>query len=123
MAVGRFAEVVVDSNDPWELAEFWRKLIGGSLDQAHADGDWVPLRDIPGLGVLAFQRVPERKAHKNRLHLDVTVDVLVHATGLAVELGASTVGAVVQQKDCAFQVLLDPAGNEFCLVQEKAEED
>ncbi len=72
--------------------------------------------DAPGFPRLSFQPVPEAKAVKNRLHLDVGVDAVADAARVAVGLGATAVGTVVTDDRGSFQVLLDPEGNEFCLV-------
>ncbi|MFG2428871.1 VOC family protein [Streptomyces sp. NPDC048590] len=70
-----------------------------------------------GLGRrLLFQRVPETKTVKNRLHLDV------HAapgqreaeTERLVGLGASLL-RLVEEPGGTWQVMLDPEGNEFCV--------
>ena len=73
--------------------------------------------DPPGWTRLAFQKVPEGKTVKNRLHLDVGVPDIAAATGLAEALGALRVGGIHGDIAGSFQVLLDPEGNEWCLVQ------
>ena len=70
----------------------------------------------PGLARLAFQRVPEAKQTKNRLHLDVWVEDIERATAQGETLGATRVGDLIQDPGEPFQVMLDPAGNEFCFV-------
>lgn len=70
---------------------------------------------------LAFQRVPEPKQVKNRLHLDVQVVDAVDACARAIVLGAQPTGQ--QQLDDAgngYVVLRDPEGNEFCFVVDNA---
>ena len=68
--IGRLDEVVVDCRDPLVLAEFWQRVLGGYLmRQSH---DWVALEPAHGMTV-SFQRVPEPKTGKNRVHLDVDV--------------------------------------------------
>jgi predicted enzyme related to lactoylglutathione lyase len=69
--------------------------------------------------VLRFQRVPEPKTVKDRIHLDLRVDDIEEACGRVIELG----GARVEQDDLheydvVFRVMLDPEGNEFCLVSD-----
>jgi predicted enzyme related to lactoylglutathione lyase len=66
---------------------------------------------------IAFQRVPEGKSAKNRLHLDVAVDDVVAAADAAEALGAVRVGAPHADSVGTFQVLLDPEGNEWCVVR------
>jgi hypothetical protein len=109
----RLNQIVVDSTDPAALVRFWAALIGGEpVDRARG---WSHL-DAPGFPRLAFQPVPEAKAVKNRLHLDVEVDAIPDAVRAAVAAGASAVGGVVTDEQGSFQVLRDPEGNEFCLV-------
>ncbi|MFJ4923075.1 VOC family protein [Streptomyces sp. NPDC088725] len=107
-------EIVFDCADPGTLARFWSTLLGGS--PVERDPDWSYI-DPPGFARIAFQRVPEGKTAKNRLHLDLDAGDIGTATAEAVRLGASRVGGIVSQKAGDFQVLLDPEGNEFCFVQ------
>lgn len=69
---------------------------------------------------MAFQRVPEPKRSKNRLHLDVQVDDLAVAVAAAETLGARRVGDVGHDSMGRFQVLRDPEDNEWCLVHNEA---
>jgi predicted enzyme related to lactoylglutathione lyase len=79
-------------------------------------GDWAVL-DGDDVGFyIGFQRVPERKQGKNRLHLDVEVDDLDSAIDQAEQLGAGKVGSIVSDDDGSFQVMTDPGGNEFCFI-------
>jgi len=111
----RLSQLVVDAADPAALVRFWAALLGGEpVDRARG---WSHL-DAPGFPRLAFQPVPEAKAGKNRLHLDVEVGSVVDATRIAVGLGASAVGDVTTDDQGSFQVLRDPEGNEFCLVSD-----
>lgn len=116
VGVGDVEQVVVDCRSPFSLADFWCRLVGGTVDQTRSDPDWVRVVNVRGLGVLAFQRVPERKHTKNRLHLDVAVADVGAATAQAVQLGATVSGKVVHDGTGTFQVMLDPEGHEFCLV-------
>ncbi len=114
MPLGRIDEVVVDCADPGRLAAFWAGVLGG--EPVARDDDWHHL-DPPGWTRLAFQRVPEPKTAKNRLHLDVLVDDVASAAEAAEALGATRVGDVVSDEPGSFQVLLDPEGNEWCVVR------
>jgi predicted enzyme related to lactoylglutathione lyase len=60
--------------------------------------------------------VPEGKTVKNRLHLDVEVRDIAAATSRAEGLGARRVGEIHHDEAGSFQILLDPEGNEWCLV-------
>ncbi len=115
MAVGQLRTIVVDCIDPAPLAAFWSELLGVKIQ--HAAADWISLRSsAAGHPRVAFQKVPETKATKNRLHLDVWVEDIPTSTLAAEALGATRVGPLVTDSGEPFQILLDPAGNEFCLV-------
>jgi predicted enzyme related to lactoylglutathione lyase len=116
MPIARFLAVVIDCHDPAELAGFWKEMLGGSVEPRTQSPEWVALNDVPGLGILAFQRVPEGKTIKNRLHIDVDVTDIASSVEAAVALGAVTVGDVVEEPTNRFQVMRDPEGNEFCFV-------
>lgn len=113
-AVGRFSQVVIDCDDPGTLAAFWGALLG--LEVTRHDPDWATLDDQRTGVAVAFQRVPERKQAKNRLHLDIEVRDLDEAVARGVALGAVVVGPIVYDEDGPFHVFADPEGNEFCLV-------
>ncbi|RCH70640.1 VOC family protein [Streptomyces sp. SDr-06] len=110
----RLGQLVVDCADPGRLARFWAGLLGGR--PVVRDTAWAYL-DPPGAPRLAFQRVPEAKAVKNRLHLDLAVEDVRRARAAAVRRGAAPVGATVTDERGAFQVMRDPEGNEFCFVE------
>lgn len=112
--IGRIDEVVIDCAQPLALAQFWAGVLGGEAVFRYDEWCYV---DPPGWTRLAFQRVPETKQTKNRLHLDVEVADIRAATEQAVALGARTVGQIHHQDVGSFQVLLDPEGNEWCLVR------
>lgn len=114
MAIGSLHELVFDCSNPEALARFWQALIGGEVEVESAD--WAVL-DGDELGFyIGFQRVPERKTAKNRLHLDVEVSDLDSAVDNAELLGAGTIGARVNEDGGSFQVMADPGGNEFCFI-------
>ncbi|MFF2998949.1 VOC family protein [Streptomyces sp. NPDC057950] len=90
----------------------WRDLIA----VRHPDD---PYEEETGIGQgrrLLFQRVPELKASKNRLHLDVHAGPGRRADEVArlQELGASVL-AHVKEPGGEWVVMADPEGNEFCV--------
>ena len=105
-----------DCADPAGLAGFWMGIVGGEIDPRTVADDWVALRDVPGIGNIGFQKVPEGKSVKNRVHLDVEVDSIDVAAVAAVRAGARMQGGTVAESTGWFQVMLDPEGNEFCLI-------
>ncbi len=108
-------EVVFDGHDVSRLAEFWAALTGGRA-RVRSD-DWATVEPARPDGlVLAFQRVPEAKVVKNRVHLDISSSDIEGDTIRAVELGAIAKGPIVTDAEGRFQVLTDPEGNELCLV-------
>jgi predicted enzyme related to lactoylglutathione lyase len=111
--LGWVDEVVVDCLQPRKLATFWSAVLGGEVGER--DADWCYIFP-PGWSQLSFQRVPEVKTIKNRLHIDVAVQDLGSATRQAERIGARRVGAVRHTASGSFQVLQDPEGNEWCLV-------
>jgi predicted enzyme related to lactoylglutathione lyase len=115
-AVGQFGHVVVDCANPDQLAEFWCTMLDTTVQMRW--NQYVMLRPTEKGGVaLAFQRVPEPKSGKNRMHLDliVTDGDLPKATQAAVAAGATVVSSLTEDP-VTITVLQDPEGNEFCLV-------
>lgn len=111
--IGRIDEVVIDCANPEALASFWAQVLGG--EAIGRDEAWWYILP-PRWTQLSFQKVPEVKTIKNRLHLDVEVEDLDAAILQAQQLGAACVGGAHHDKAGSFQVLLDPEGNEWCLV-------
>lgn len=90
----------------------WRDLIA----VRHPDD---PYEEETGIGLgrrLLFQRVPEPKTAKNRLHLDVHAGQGHRAREVArlEELGASVLRHV-KEPGGEWVVMADPEGNEFCV--------
>lgn len=112
--IGIIDEIVIDCAHPESLAAFWSKILGG--EPTGREEAWWSITP-PGWTQLSFQQVPERKTVKNRLHIDVRVDDLAAATTEAELYGATRSGGIHSDGPGSFQVLLDPEGNEWCLVR------
>ena len=137
----RNVQVTFDAADPNRLAAWWAALLGYEVEDVHdavtemlgagtiAEGDVTTFggrrcfadgaaaSDPTGLGPrLYFQRVPEPKTAKNRVHLDVPLAAgrLEDEVARLVGDGATLVG-YESQLDHRWAVLADPEGNEFCL--------
>ena len=112
----RFNEIVIDCCDPLSLAPFWAEALGYEIDELEEDVASIehPTNDGPAI---CFQRVPESKQGKNRVHFDLNVDddELENAVVRLISLGAKQVD-VGQGLDRSWVVLADPEGNEFCIV-------
>jgi len=143
--MSRQVQVTFDCGDPGALAEFWCAALGyvlqppppgfGTWDAAleawgvpeHLRNERSALVDPDGAGPrLFFQRVPEGKTAKNRVHLDVRgapgltgddrMTALEAVAADLVERGATIVTTVPPGGlDAGHLVLQDPEGNEFCL--------
>jgi len=118
--VARLGAVIIDCRDPEGLAAFWGALLGVEVGRRLGDPpqyvDLDPLSEGPYLG---FQRVPEPKVVKNRVHLDLDVDDVERATERIEALGGKRASLDdVREHGYAWRVMSDPEGNEFCLIFE-----
>jgi predicted enzyme related to lactoylglutathione lyase len=110
-----FHEVVIDCAEPGALARFWADVTGYRIRPG--DEDWA---SIEGEGdrniVIGFQKVPEGKVVKNRVHVDLGArDEEAEARRIEA-LGATRLWVSDDPED-PFVVLADPEGNEFCVVR------
>lgn len=119
--VGRLGWIQIDCHDPEGLAAFWAAVLGVEIEGPLGDPPhYVALKAVtPDAPAVSFQRVPEAKAGKNRLHFDVAVDDVDVATAMIEGLG----GARVPHDDYyeygyRWRLMADPEGNEFCLIYE-----
>ncbi|MGH4028850.1 VOC family protein [Actinomycetota bacterium Odt1-20B] len=124
-AIKKF-QVTFDCAEPERLARFWCEVLGYVAEPPPEQRDsWFACSDPSGVGPrLYFQRVPEGKAVKNRVHLDVRVGTgLVGPERLAaleaecarlVPLGAVHVQTLYDGNDACIP-MLDIEGNEFCI--------
>jgi len=115
----RIAGIALDAANPKLLAAFWCAVLDWEVVPEDSDGDELVSiaprdRTGPSMDIIA---VPEPKAGKNRLHLDLRADGSATATELRrlLDLGA-TRADVGQGPDVSWVVLADPEGNEFCLL-------
>ena len=112
MPIGRLSFLTIDANDPDRLASFWGAMLDVEVEERMDDGRFVflaPSNDI----VISFQRVPEPKSSKNRVHLDVRVEDLEAATEAIRALGGTWDGNGFTLDDARWRTLTDPEGNEF----------
>ena len=110
--IGHVSFTTIDASDPDLLAAFWGQVLGTEVAETADDGRFVFLGEAHG-HVLGFQRVPEPKSVKNRVHLDIRVDELPGATDEVLALGGSWDGSEWQLDDTRWRTLTDPEGNEF----------
>ncbi|PSK93774.1 hypothetical protein CLV63_116181 [Murinocardiopsis flavida] len=124
--MARLHDIVFDCSHPAAAARFWAAALDGYAVAPYDDEELARLRalgitsteDDPTVLVepagggprLWFQRVPEAKRVKNRVHLDLL------AVDLEAEIRRLTgLGATVHARHLDPVVLADPEGNEFCL--------
>ena len=139
-------QVTFDCADPATLSRFWNEVLGYRLDspppphqswEEALDAWGIPEEhrndasasvDPDGVGPrLWFQKVPEGKTAKNRVHLDVRaapglqgedrMTALEATCASLVALGATRVTRVEADGvvNAGHIVMQDPEGNEFCL--------
>jgi hypothetical protein len=139
-------QVTFDCADPGAQALFWAEALHYRIpeppegfaswnDWAAAQGiprerrnDWSAIEDPDGAGPrFFFQRVPEGKAAKNRMHLDLNVSgprgtpLEERKVALAAEvarlkaLGATDARGAIEERGEYWVRMNDPEGNEFCV--------
>src|SRR5262245_56749766 len=112
-----FDAVAIDCSDPMALGEFWAAVLGTEIEETGGDGPhYVDLKPVGRVPTLRFQRVPEPKPAKNRLHLDLMADDLEVAAARVESLGATRTGESHSEYGLDWIVFHDPEGNEFCLI-------
>ena len=119
--MSRLKDICVDCADPSPLAHWWAGVLDYRV-RPHSERDLASLRQegieqpeddphialepVKGSGpTFWFNRVPEPKTVKNRVHIDVYGDVD--------DLTAR--GATVLDRRDRWTVMSDPEGNEFCV--------
>jgi predicted enzyme related to lactoylglutathione lyase len=110
--------VTIDCADPNALAAFWCEVLGYVVSDTDGAEDGSFISDPAGGGVpLFFQRVPESKTVKDRLHLDLRPPRSMAEEVERVKALGATVFAFVEVEGSFWTVLQDPEGNEFCVLR------
>ena len=109
--------ITFDAADPPELAAFWANVldreISSGANEFVAIIDGAPAEGRPNW---LFLKVPEGKAAKNRMHVDLDCADLAAERARLEALGAS----FVHEKDewgVHWMTFTDPEGNEFCVAK------
>lgn len=114
--------MVFDCAEPATLAEWWATLL--DTEVVHETDDFCVVRPSEGRKTtFSFQKVPEAKQVKNRVHPDLVVGDMEAAAVRAEELGATRLATNTYPGGWAWIVMQDPEGNEFDLVQPPPSED
>jgi catechol 2,3-dioxygenase-like lactoylglutathione lyase family enzyme len=129
----RIESIVFDCRDAAPLARFWGDALGWSvapydeeeLERLASRGVYDP-EDDPSvmveppsgadLPVLFFTEVPEEKAVKNRVHLDLAADGPLEDEVQRLEGLGAQLRNWAEEDGSTWCVMLDPQGNEFCVV-------
>lgn len=107
--------LVLDCHDPEALAPFWADALGYVTLGGVENYVLLVPDGRPGPKLL-LQRVPEDKAVKNRMHLDIEVPDIEAVAGRLEKQGARRVNADPQAEHGSRWILMtDPEGNEFCV--------
>jgi predicted enzyme related to lactoylglutathione lyase len=108
-------ELVLDCEEPKRLAKFWRAAL--DYRDYYMDANLAVL--VPKEGIaspLLLQGVPEPKAGKNRMHLDIVVDDIEAEVRRLQALGARRIDEDVQSLgETRWVRMSDPEQNEFCV--------
>lgn len=118
-AIGKLGWIQTDCNDPERVAGFWGAVFGVGVESRLGDPpQFVNLSPVAvGMLRVCFQRVPERKTLKNRMHFDVWVADVEVACSEVEALGAKRRDADdFHQYGYSWRLMADPEGHEFCLV-------
>lgn len=138
-------QLVFDTTDPERMADFWSQALGYRLQPPPAGFDsWDAFLDSIGVpadqrhdasaivdpdGVrprIFFQKVPEGKTAKNRLHIDINASAGTHdaaerrarvheVVARLRALGASDERGAMAKNGEYWVRMNDPEGNEFCV--------
>jgi predicted enzyme related to lactoylglutathione lyase len=107
--------LVIDAIDPERLTKFWSAMLDVEVDSSIGDGQFIVLSPNKDGLTVGFQKVPEQKTGKNRVHLDLVVDDLEAATAEIEELGGRWLepGTTRDLEGFRWRIMADPEGNEF----------
>ena len=112
--------VVVDCRDALSQAKWWAAALGHRVSERNP-GEYEVSDRSSGATPLYFMNVPEAKAGKNRVHIDITTDgALDDEVARLVAAGATLIEMRQDPPTYAnpdtLAVMQDPEGNEFCVL-------
>jgi predicted enzyme related to lactoylglutathione lyase len=118
----RAVHLVIDAADPSRLASFWAAALGWEVaaDEPDEAVVWPTGFGYPAASALplVFVPVPEPKTTKNRVHLDLATTSAEHqAAEVDRLLGLGATRADIGQGPVPWEVMADPEGNEFCVLE------
>ena len=111
----RVGEVVIDCAEHGAVVDFWQAAL--DYERQEVNEQYVALapqeREIGRVPIL-FQKVPEPKRVKNRVHLDFRSEDMAAEVDRLLGLGATFI-AQRSLGQLTWTVMADPEGNEFCV--------
>ncbi len=111
----RVGEVVIDCADHGAVVDFWAAAL--DYERHDVNDQYVALasrEQAAGRPPLLFQKVPEAKTVKNRVHLDFRSESMPDEVARLRALGATFI-AERSLGTLTWTVMADPEGNEFCV--------
>ena len=120
------AHTTVDAAEPLGLSLWWSEVLGyvADPDDPNLPGhDECYIRSVDGGHGLLFLRVPDEKRGKNRLHLDLrpAAGTRDEEVDRLLSIGATAYEDHRRPDGTGWVTLLDPEGNEFCVLRSLAE--
>lgn len=112
--------VSFDSRRPAETSRFWAEALGWRITEEQSDE--VVLEPPAGESAIAdilFTLVPEQKAVRNRVRLDLRPDDQTAEVARLEALGARRLDGG-RDDAVSWVAMADPEGNEFCVLRELA---
>jgi len=112
----KIGSIVVDCTEFDRMMTFWQEALHYLPREPAGDG-WVVLIDPEGKSPnISLNRILEKTASRNSLHLDLYTNDREGEVERLVKLGA-ILHPQIYEPDEDFRVLEDPEGNLFCIVQ------
>jgi hypothetical protein len=113
----RIATITIKSPEPDHLASFWRELLGYvAVDHPTTS---IRLDDPSGAGPTLLIQPAESVDGDGPMHFDLRPTDQANAVARAMELGATRLD-IGQDGSEPWEVLADPDGNPFCVLQTEA---
>ena len=111
--IGTLAAIVIDVADIDRAGAFWSAVLGVELGERIGQYQVIG-PPIPAPAFL-LQEVPEPKAGKNRVHIDISCEDLEAGVRRVEEMGGRKLRDGYDFGH-SFMVVADTEGNEFCLL-------
>jgi hypothetical protein len=108
MAIARFKDLCIDANEPAALGRFWAAVLGRQWEPGAEAGASGRIIGPTPQHCVWVTRVPEAKAAKHRVHLDIYVSDLA----TLVALGSEPAGG--DGPGLTWTVMKDPEAGEYC---------